>query len=90
MWARVLVGIVNESAGVRKFDNCTVSDCVINQTGSFGGEWDEMFGLVTGLVNIDNSTVYVTGCTFENNTIKGEASDVICGVVETGTQVIVG
>ena len=82
-----LVGIVNETAGERNFVNCTVKNCAINQTGSFGGNYDEMFGVAVGLVNIDNSTVRFTNCTIEGNTVKGVASDVLCGVVGSGTSV---
>ena len=82
-----LVGIVNETAGERNFVNCTVKNCEINQTGSFGSNYDEMFGVAVGLVNIDNSTVSFNECTFEGNTVKGVASDVLCGVVGSGTSV---
>ena len=83
-----LVGILNESAGERKIENCTVKDCEINQTGSFGGDYDKMFGVVTGCVNIENSTVTISGV-YEDNTVKGAASDALCGVVADSTKVYV-
>ncbi len=74
-----LVGILNENAGVRKIENCTVKNCDINQNGSFDGDYDKMFGLAIGCVNVENATVYVTNCTMENNTMFGEKSDLACG-----------
>ena len=84
-----LVGILNETSGVRNIENCTVTNTAIVMEGGFGGSYDDMFGIATGLVNIENSTVYFTDCTFENNTLMGETSNTLCGVVESGTAIIV-
>ena len=84
-----LAGIVNESAGVRVIENCTVKNTNIVMTGSFGGDYDKMFGIATGCFNVKNSILRINGCTFEGNTIKGVASDVACGVVSSGSQIIV-
>ena len=84
-----LIGILNENAGERKIENCVVKNTDIIQTGSFGGNYDNYFGVAVGLINIENSTVYVNNCTFEDNTLKGAASNKIYGVAESGTEVIV-
>ena len=84
-----LVGIINETTGVRVVENCTVKNTDIVMTGSFGGNYDNMFGIVTGCFNISNSILRINGCTFEGNTIKGVASDVACGVVSSSSKVIV-
>ena len=68
-----LVGVVNETSGERKLENCTVTDCNVIQEGSFGGDYDKMFGAAVGLINIENSTVRFNG-TVTNTTVKGEAS----------------
>ena len=74
-----LVGIINETAGERKVENCTVTDCTVAQNGSFGGVYDKMFGTAVGAVNIDNSKVYINGCKVENTTVKGATSANIFG-----------
>ena len=84
-----LIGILNETAGVRKVEDCAVIDCQINQTGSFGGDYDNFFGVAIGLINIENSTVYFNKCELEGNTLKGVASNALFGVVESGTEVYV-
>ena len=71
-----LLGVINEAKGERKVENCTVSGCTIAQEGSFGGDYDEMFASVVGLINIDNSNVHFNNCNVEKTTIKGaESSD---------------
>ena len=84
-----LVGILNESAGTRTIANCTITNCAINQTGSFGGSYDNYFGVAVGLINTENATIVFDGNTIENNTLKGAASDVLYGVAEPSNQVIV-
>jgi hypothetical protein len=84
-----LVGIVNENGGVRKIENCTLKNNVINQTGSFGAYYDKLFGVAIGYINIANSTVIIDGCTVEGNTLRGELSDRLYGEAGNGTSVIV-
>ena len=84
-----LIGILNETAGVRKVEDCAVIDCQINQTGSFGASYDKYFGVAVGLINIDNSTVYFNNCELEGNTLKGVASNVLFGEVGSSTKVYV-
>ena len=74
-----LVGVVNETAGERKFENCAVTECTIAQNGSFGGNYDLMFGAAVGLINIENSKVYFTNCNIKNTTVKGSASTALYG-----------
>ena len=84
-----LVGILNESTGVRKIENCSLINNKIVQTGSFGGDYDNFFGVAIGLINIENSTVYFNKCELDGNTLKGVASNALFGVVESGTEVYV-
>ena len=74
-----LVGNINETAGERKVENCTVTGCTVAQNGSFGGDYDKMFGTAVGLVNINNSKVYINGCKVEDTTVKGATSANIFG-----------
>ena len=80
-----LVGILNETAGERKVENSTVKNCAIVQNTSFGGIYDSMFGAAIGLINIENSTVYIDGCTVEGNTVKGVASNELYGRMAANT-----
>ncbi len=84
-----LAGITNETADVRKFENCVVEDCTINQNVSFGGDYDKYYGVATGLINFDNGNVYFTNVTMTNNTIKGAASSVLYGECPASTTVYV-
>ena len=76
-----LVGNINETAGERKIENCTVENCTVAQNGSFGGDYDLMFGSVVGLININNSKVYINGCEVENTTVKGATAANVFGCV---------
>ena len=87
--AGAIVGILNETTGERKIENCIVKDCNISANGGFGGDYDNMFGVAVGLVNISSSTVYFTNCEVSGNTVKNVDSDVLCGVVESDTEIIV-
>ncbi|MBO7285391.1 MAG: hypothetical protein J6U69_02205, partial [Alistipes sp.] len=84
-----LVGVINETKGERKVEKCTVTDCTIAQNGSFGGNYDEMFGAAVGLINIENSTVHFNECTVENTTVKGNASTTLYGVCDSSTTVLI-
>ena len=84
-----LVGVINETKGERKVENCRVTDCTIAQNGSFGGNYDEMFGAAVGLINIENSTVHFNECTVENTTVKGNASTTLYGVCDSSTTVLI-
>ncbi len=83
-----LIGVLNETTGVRKIENCTVKNCEMNMTNGFGGNWDKMFGVVVGYVNINNSTV-ILNCTLENNKLNGEASDLLFGVAHENNTITI-
>jgi hypothetical protein len=57
--------------------------------GGFGGNYDKYFGVAVGLINIDGSEVYITGCELVNNTLKGAASEVVYGEASASTTVTV-
>lgn len=84
-----LIGNINETAGERKVENCTVTGCTVAQNGSFGGDYDKMFGTAVGLVNIENSKVYINGCKVENTTVKGATSANIFGLSSDNTTIYV-
>ena len=65
-----IVGVINESAGTRKVENCKVEGCTVNNTGAYGEVYSG--ALVCGMVNISNSTVEFNGCSYLNNTKEGK------------------
>ena len=83
-----LAGIWNES-GNRTFKNCKVENCTIVQNYSFGANHDTMYGVLSGCANVVNTTFTVENCVVNSNTIKGVASDVLVGEVETGSNLVV-
>lgn len=87
--AGAIVGILNETAGERKIENCVVKNCAINANGGFGGNYDLYYGAFVGLINIENSSVYFNNCTSEGNTVKGIESNELYGDVESSTTVYV-
>ena len=84
-----LIGNINETAGERKVENCTVTGCTVAQNRSFGGDYDKMFGTAVGLVNIENSKVYINGCKVEDTTVKGATSANIFGLSSDNTTIYV-
>ena len=84
-----LIGILNETAGVRKVENCAVKNCEIIAKNGFGGVYDTFFGAAVGLINIENSEIYFNGCSITGTTVKGEASTSLYGGIEDGTSVYV-
>ena len=74
-----IVGVINESAGTRKVENCKVEGCTVNNTGAYGDAYSG--ALVCGMVNISNSTVEFNGCSYLNNTKVGKyVGDLYYGV----------
>ena len=65
-----IVGVINESAGTRKVENCKVEGCTVNNTGAYGEVYSG--ALFCGMINISNSTVEFNGCSYENNTKEGK------------------
>ncbi len=84
-----LIGNINETAGERKVENCTITGCTVAQNSSFGGDYDKMFGTAVGLVNIENSKVYINGCKVEDTTVKGATSANIFGLSSDNTTIYV-
>ena len=65
-----IVGVINESAGERKVENCVVKNTTVNNLGSYGESYSG--GLVCGILNAGSSTTYhFNNCTLENNTKEG-------------------
>ena len=62
-----------------KFENCVVENCAINQTYSFGADYDVLFGAILGCGNVSGKNYIFNNCVVENTTIRGEASDILCG-----------
>lgn len=77
--AGALVGVINESEGIRKIENCVVKRCTVEQNGGFGGDYDLFFGVGVGLININGSEIHFNGNSFESNILKGEESSALYG-----------
>ena len=65
-----IVGVINESAGTRKVENCNVEGCTVNNTGAYGETYSG--ALICGMINISDSTVEFNGCSFANNSKEGK------------------
>ena len=84
-----IVGVINESAGTRKVENCKVEGCTVNNTGAYGETYSG--ALFCGMINISNSTVEFNGCSYENNTKVGKyVGDLFYGADEDITVNIAG
>ena len=83
-----IVGIALNS-GERIIENCLVKNCTIAQKGSFGGDYDKMFGAVAGALYSGTLTVDFVNCTVENTTILDEISDTICGYAAEGDTILI-
>ena len=77
------------NSGERTIENCSVKNCSIVKNGSFGGDFDKMFGAVLGAVYSGSLTVYINGCSVESTTVLGEVSSTIFGHATEGDQVFV-
>ena len=77
------------NSGERTIENCSVKNCSIVKNGSFGGDFDKMFGAVLGAVYNGSLTVYINGCSVESTTVLGEVSSTIFGHATEGDQVFV-
>ncbi|MBE6175773.1 MAG: hypothetical protein E7146_02100 [Rikenellaceae bacterium] len=75
--------------GERTIENCSVKNCALVKNGSFGGDYDKMFGVVVGGLYSGELTVNINGCTSENNTINGEVSSIMCGYVSEGDKLYI-
>ena len=75
--------------GERTIENCSVKNCTIVQNGSFGGNYDKMFGAIVGALYSGTLTVNLNNCSVENTTIKGALSTELCGFVSEGGKLVV-
>lgn len=74
-----IVGLVNETCGTRTFENCTVTQCVIENTGVYGETYSG--AAITGMFNISNSIIKFINCKQENNKFLGDAHNRFYGYV---------
>ena len=72
------------NAGERTLENCSVKDCAIVANGSFGGDFDKMFGTVLGATYNGELVVNLTDCSVENTTVNGQLSKALYGYREEG------
>lgn len=66
----IIVGVLNESAGTRIFEDCKVAGCTVNNTGVYGEDYCGAF--VCGVININDSTVKFIGCELSDNKKEGQ------------------
>ena len=72
------------NSGERLIENCSVKGCTIKKNGSFGGNFDKMFGCIVGALYSGSLTVNMNKCISETTTIAGEASNLLCGYISEG------
>ena len=65
-----IVGVINEEAGKRGVNYCSVSNTTVNNKGSYGEAYSG--GLICGMINVSNATIEFKGNTYENNTKLGK------------------
>ena len=78
-----LVGI-RLSAGENTIEDCSVKNCNLVQNGSYGADYDDMFGAILGAVYNGDAVVKVNNYKIESTTIKGSESSVVCGYIADG------
>ena len=79
-----IVGIALNS-GERVIENCSVISCEIKKNGSFGGNYDKMFGGIVGSLYSGKLVVDIVNCcVVEGTKIEGVESSVLCGYVADG------
>ncbi len=74
-----IVGVLNETSGIRNIENCSVIGGTIENTGLYGSPYSG--GGIVGMINISNSTVNIKGCS-STATLKGEYIYDICPPVD--------
>lgn len=67
------------NTGERTLEDCSVNDCAIVANGSFGGNFDKMFGTVLGATYNGGLVVNLNKCSVENTTVKGQPSKALYG-----------
>lgn len=72
------------------YENLLVKDCSIVQKGSFGSNYDVLFGTMFADIDTDEDPVYINNCKVENTKVKGEISTVLFGSKSSGKVFIDG
>ena len=75
------------NAGERTIEKCSVSNCTIKKNGSFGGDYDKMFGSILGALYNGSLDVKINECSSENTNlvVNGESKSLpLCGFITTG------
>ena len=67
------------NTGERTLEDCSVNDCAIVANGSFGGNFDKMFGTVLGATYNGGLVVNLNKCSVENTTVKEQPSKALYG-----------
>ena len=75
--------VTNESENDIVFENCAVENCTINQSGSFGGAYDNYFGTMFGYLEATgDKCIRVNNCTATNTTVKDESNAMFTGDID--------
>ena len=74
-----LAGPVTAEDGDILFENCSVKDSAIVQTGSFGGNYEKYFAGMFGYLESGDNRIDLNNCTVTNTTVKGEISSLLSG-----------
>lgn len=64
-----IAGVINESAGTRKIENCQVEGTTVHNTGVYGEDYSS--ALFVGVFNAGNTVYEFNNCTFSNNKVEG-------------------
>lgn len=85
--AGAIAGLIMKG-GEYTIENCEVKNCDLVQGKPYSDDdFNSMFGLAVGAVNNSDITLNLNDITVDGNTIKGEASDVLVGYIESGANV---
>ena len=68
------------------FENNTVKDCTVVQKGSFGENYDVLFGAMFNDIDVADNQTDINNCKVENTTVKGVVSNALFGSL-SGTKV---
>ena len=77
------------TAGEHVIEGCRVANTALVQNASFGASYDASYGLAVGLANASGIVLHINDMVVENNTIKGAASNVLVGDIETGATILI-
>lgn len=77
------------NSGERIIENCSVKNSTFIKNGSFGGNFDKMFGCIVGSLYSGTLTVNLNNNIAENNTLNGSKFSSLCGYVDEGDKLLV-